>query len=73
MRVDARTLDQGDHFHAMHHRLDQALVTWWPTWAPLVRLCPLATAADWGHVPRLCPDVTPSRQMTEMLLSRWLR
>jgi hypothetical protein len=41
----------------MDHRRDQAHVICWSTWAPLLCSCPLATAADWGDVARLCPWV----------------
>jgi hypothetical protein len=49
----------GDLLHAIDHRSDQGHSTCWLTWPPLLRCCPLVTAADWGRVPRLCP--TPVR------------
>jgi hypothetical protein len=48
---------EADLLHAMDHRRDQAHAIWRSTWAPLLHSRPLATAADWGDVPWLCPWV----------------
>src|SRR4029450_7017955 len=50
----------------MHHRHRQAHTIWWSTWAAPLRSCPLATAADWCRVPRLCPlTVVPAESKLE--------